>query len=477
MPTLIVDHEVQTAHPVYDHQDISDIGHLVDTLDRAPVVQSIADAIRGAERPRVIGVYGWWGSGKSYLLSLTIRRLLEANVNAKQQVIVCAFNPWRYEMEGDLAAGLIRALADVEQQFCGLNPPFFDPARYKSVAKGLLELVAGLGSFFGPIGETAAKLAKAIQDTTKAAQQETRADDSLSASTLPVCRVDQIKDRMEALVNSILSQAEAGDPGKEFRLAIFIDDLDRCAPSNLVRLFEWLKVHLSVKGCVYVLALDHVAAARAIVGEYKNYLEGQRDLAYGFRYLEKLVDFEYELQLAPKAELMAIRQVFPDSRAYRHLSDAARSMCGGDFPGIDRMNELLELRSLLTPRTMLKIAYRFRRALDLILGDSAAQARSLLPSGYPFWILFLVAMHYRLDPDCVDEFIRGRGIIYQLMTKAGSDKPGPWGSDPLTEFCQFADRFGASSGRTVQIPSLEVLSWLGAVVRENALPSQLLSLG
>jgi hypothetical protein len=43
-----------------------------------------------------------------------------------------------------------------------------------------------------------------------------------------------------------------------------------------------------------------------------------------------------------------------------------------------------------------------------------------------------------------------------------------WGTGPVREFCQFADRLGATSSSSLQLPSNELLFRLMAVVRENS---------
>lgn len=379
---------VQSRHPQFDHR-VEQIDDLYDDLGRKTMAQTIANEIRGTRRPRVIGVYGSWGSGKSYLLSQVITELLDHNRGSQQQVLVCVFNPWIYEMEGGLAPGLIKSLYNLEKQFPGRNPLLSETKSYKEIADSLLELLVEIGAALVPNGQSIVRLLG------KMAQAALRSEDEYGKvveSTLPKPVVDEVKDKMQKLVNAILEAARKQDSNKEYRLVIFIDDLDRCSPENMVRMFEWLKVHLLVEGCIYVLTLDHIAAARAIVGRYKEYLGEESDLAYGLRYLEKLVESEYELGITPKVELMALRQVLGTDTPYTKVSDLARDLRGEDFPGIQNIDKLLALRSLLTPRTMLKIVYKFKRAMDVILSESAAGLRNQLPSSYPFWILFLIAM-------------------------------------------------------------------------------------
>ena len=458
-------YEVQSRYPKFDWDAIEQIDGLVDDLDRETLACTIARELRGEARPRILGVYGWWGSGKSYLLSLVIRRIFADNqTDRKKRIIVCTFNPWRYEMEGSLAPALIKTLSNLEEQFKEHQADFLlkDSEEYKRIAKTLLDLILEIAPIVVPDQPLIAIASKVLTKGIETAQVGSKQQDTEG----PICIVDQVRDQMQALVNAILDAAYKADSTKEYRLVVFVDDLDRCSPENMVRMFEWLKVHLRVEGCTYVLALDHVAAARAIVGRYREYLTDEKDLAYGFRYLEKLVDSEYELQLAPKVELMALRQVYGRNTSYKRLSEAARALCGGDFPGIQSMNSALEIRSLLTPRTMLKIVYKFKQALDVILSDAAAEFRSQLPSAYPFWMLFLIAMYYRLDPDELDDFIRGRGSIFELMRKSQVESED-WGTGPKREFCQYAARFGETVGAGMQLPSPQILADLASIIREN----------
>ncbi|OAN46282.1 hypothetical protein A6A03_12955 [Chloroflexus islandicus] len=466
---------VQRPFLRFDHR-ITDIDHLADDLRRSSLANIIANDILSERPPSVIGVYGAWGSGKSYLLSQVIRELLERNrKGGKQQAIVCAFNPWQYEMEQNLAAGLIKTLANIESQFPDHqqekgyqlhNPSLGGKTTHRLIASYLIDLLIEVSPLVVPGGGVAAAAGKAIRSATTTFQQtkDQRAQPLL---------IDEVKGKMAELVEAILDSAHEADATKQkqYRLVIFIDDLDRCSPEQMVRMFEWLKVHMLVEGCTYVLALDHIAAARAIVGRYREYLGEDQDLAYGLRYLEKLIEVEYELGIARDVEQMAIRQVhYPHKVPYRRVSEMAQQLRGGDFPGVQHIDQLLSLRSLLVPRTMLKIVNRFKRVMEFLREHPLANQ---LPESYPFWVLFLIAMYYRLNPDHLDDFVRGRGTIYELMKNPGSVQSGQWGNGPFREFCQYADRFGASAGSSLQILRVEHLLVLASIVRESTFDGRL----
>lgn len=452
----------------FDH-NVENIEDLSDDLGREAIARAIAQEIRGDPRSRVIGVFGWWGSGKSYLLSLTAKQLLEGNRESNEQVLVGTFSPWRYEEDGDLAAGMVRSLYRLEEQFKHRNPSLCGPATYKAIAQALLDLVVGLAPAFGTAGLGVAAAGSLVRGV------GTRINASRAAAKAasPTSTVDQIRSTMEKLVEAIIHAAETADPSKSYRLVVLVDDLDRCSPENMVRMLEWLKNHLAAERCIYVLALDHVAAAQAIVGKYKEYLGAEPDVSYGFRYLEKIVDNEYALGLAPQVELMALRHVYGKTTQFHRLSGAARTVCGGDFPGVGMMDELLKLRSLQVPRTMLKLSARFRRVLELIIGESGNELRTQLPPSYPFWILLLTTMYYLLDPEYLSDLVLGRGRISTILTGQESlalNKPAPeFAKEPVREFVEYCSRVVAASGSTMRIPSKETLSQLASIVRQTVI--------
>ncbi|HKV85260.1 MAG TPA: P-loop NTPase fold protein [Ktedonobacterales bacterium] len=477
--------------PRFSH-DIEDLDELTDDLQRGAIADSVANLLRGpgnstVRYPRVIGVYGSWGSGKSYLLSQITSLLLAGNdTDHLEGIIVCMFSPWRYEVEGDLAPGLISTLSDIERQlFRGRreNPPLRGKA-YKAKARDLLNLlvgVIGIGLTLSPMGATAGtaveKLLRRVLDQMNKDEVDRKGASSSQPDTDPqsesiadeITQIAQIRTRMQGLVDAILDAARAADDRlRAWRLVIIIDDLDRCSPENMVQMFEWLKVHLLVDRCTYVLALDHIAAARAITGQYKKYLSDDEGLAYGFRYLEKLVEVEYELDLAPNVEAMAMRQVSGDHK-HRRLSEFARDVCGGDFYGIAFMNDLMNLRSLRVPRTALKMTYKFLSSLDIILREEGGRLRKQLPRSYPFWLLFLIAMYYRLDSDTLFDFVRGRGPVYHALRNPSLALDENGLKEPLREFCQFAQQVSTTAGTNMQIPSQQALRTLATIIRENTL--------
>jgi hypothetical protein len=81
-------------------------------------------------------------------------------------------------------------------------------------------------------------------------------------------------------------------------------------------------------------------------------------------------------------------------------------------------------------------------------------------------------MYYRLDPGDVDDFVRGRGVIYELMNQHEDVPSDKWPEDetsPEYEFCLFAREFNLLAGTSMPIPQPGKLQRLAAIIRENTL--------
>lgn len=72
---------------------------------------------------------------------------------------------------------------------------------------------------------------------------------------------------------------------------IFIDDLDRCLPENIIKLIENIKHFLSVDGCncVFILGIDKSALTSAIKARYGT------EIITGDEYLEKIINISFHI--------------------------------------------------------------------------------------------------------------------------------------------------------------------------------------
>jgi hypothetical protein len=233
---------------------------------------------------------------------------------------------------------------------------------------------------------------------------------------------DQIRLTMEFLIQRLVKKGR--------HLYVLVDDLDRCSPRNVVRLFEWFKNHLDVARCTYIIGLDHRMAARAIAGEYSRYTAagGKHNLDYGYRYLDKLFELDFEILPTPEAQSMALRKhgLTGDVAQWTH------KRLGKDFSDEAEMKALLGLPALWIPRVMIRTFGTYKMALDALLQadhDERIRLRNDLPSSYPFWLFLLCALHHLFSPDKAESFSRQdlrnaeKGAIGHVLNPEGDLEP------------------------------------------------------
>jgi hypothetical protein len=467
-----------TAPPEFDHQvnvfSARDSAATTDQLDRRRIAGFLAVKLLET-REAVVGVFGTWGSGKSFVLDLAINELF--HTSSAVRPIVCYFQPWRFEPDISLAPGLIMALQSVELQFPGLNPRF-DPGRLKQVRElgdSLWRLMRRAVSWLKPVAQGAAAGLGAIPPGVFPAKDITAAVAG-AVGALPDFTVDEpstwdparIRSKMTDLIAGLRDAAARAEQRRieDYRVVVVIDDLDRCGPDLMVDMLNWLKIHLSVEGCSFLLALDHEAAARAIVGRYREYLGETADMAYGLRYLEKIVDFEVELGRSELVERMAAQALGEGTDRVEELIERVLDRQGVRSREI---NQLMRLPTLQSPRTMLKIVNRFHEVLAAVQEQqrrhlSGESAGMQLPVDYPFWLLLLVAMYYRLAPGYIEAFCHGRRPLAGAQSGPGSGEV----PQPVHEFDEFLDWVVPAAGEGSPAPSASALEELYLAVRQVA---------
>lgn len=79
--------------------------------------------------------------------------------------------------------------------------------------------------------------------------------------------------------------------GKKPYIAIFIDDLDRCSPDNVVKTIESIKNYFSLEGChcVFIIGVDQDILKKGIHARYGT------DLISGEEYLEKIINISFHI--------------------------------------------------------------------------------------------------------------------------------------------------------------------------------------
>ena len=267
-----------------------------------------------------VGIFGDWGSGKTSLM-----RMLMDDVAAAGHRAVW-FDAWKYD-RASLSRALIQRVIDELRQEVQADEQasatlkdlelhlYQDTDReqegeltldWRGALKGTLKLgLSMLPVVGGGLAEIAkqfdAKGAGGVDDVIKSLKRE--------KVELHRERYQHLDEFQEAFARVLAPLTAAGK-----RLAIFIDDLDRCLPEDAIQVLETIKLYLEAEGCVFVVGADCQVIEKGIRMRYRDYLAaGEPCPISGADYLEKLVQVPFHLPPIEQEKLKSyITSLYPD---------------------------------------------------------------------------------------------------------------------------------------------------------------------
>jgi CheY-like chemotaxis protein len=250
-----------------------------------------------ASTPFTIGIEASWGRGKSSLMA-QLHQLLENTSEETDGVEIrpVSFNAWTAEGQ-DVLEGLVKSvLAAMDKN--ALRRALRNE-RLVSAVKVPILLLAGFLRVGGLVDEAWSRL-------------------SVDART---------RNQVNALVTKAMedwfeSARNTTSLGPDRLLVVFIDDLDRCSPANVLKIFEGLKLYLDAPGFVFVLGYDEGVVGEA-VAEQKQY----STRATGRDYIEKIVQIVFRIPQPTDEEVSdLLSQFLAESQTTELFDDAGRKL-------------------------------------------------------------------------------------------------------------------------------------------------------
>ncbi len=229
---------------------------LIDDVEETPthdfgsLSKTISNIMRNSTPHFTIGIYGEWGTGKTTLMKSIARNLVSDDDQNKEQVFLPIwFNAWKYEREENLASvSLMKTVG-----YAMANHDVFDPLS-RIIFKGLT--IVGK-DMMQQIAMQAVSKKRELADE----EMEEKMDylNKLYRESVYYEGLDKIKEQMASI------REEHGD----YRVVVFIDDLDRCSPVKALEVLESIKLFLDMEGFIFVIGLSHKTVTQLITQAYK----------------------------------------------------------------------------------------------------------------------------------------------------------------------------------------------------------------
>jgi tRNA A37 threonylcarbamoyladenosine biosynthesis protein TsaE len=253
--------------------------------------RSFEQIIRHSRAQFAIGIFGKWGSGKT-----TLMQAIEQGLTGREEVVPVRFSAWRYEREEHLIVPLLDTLraALAKRAEKEDDPDTKEKARKAArtigwAAKALLRGITLKGKL-PLVAEASIDFGKMLAEQPKDADADQ--PNSFYAASF---------DAMGAALTDYL--------GKERRVVVFVDDLDRCLPENALEVVEAMKLFFDQEGFVFVVGLDDRGIRREIDKRYgATTTDGAKtEGGDGRDYLKKIFQVPFSL---PRVSTDQIEQLF-----------------------------------------------------------------------------------------------------------------------------------------------------------------------
>jgi hypothetical protein len=305
----------------------------IDYLNFGYMVDMIANIATNRElSPSTIGLYGDWGSGKSSLMKLALKKIEEKNPKSRKEkdtvkTLCIEFNGWLFEGYEDtktsLCGAILDALADEER----FSKEVTDYAKVlikkidfkKILGKGIKY---GLDFFLtGGIGTLTDLTLSSVLSAIKASAGDVQAKD--------------IEDVLDKLKKDEKTRTEIKNFREEFKellkkskvenVVVFIDELDRCLPDTVLEVFEAMRLFLFVEGMSFIIGADERLIQYSIKSKYKEVPGNNLDI--GKEYLEKVIQYPLYIPQLTRAEVnqylacLLLRQTLTDNENFKEILD------------------------------------------------------------------------------------------------------------------------------------------------------------
>jgi len=264
---------------MYNDSPINDAKHFNFDI----YAQSIAKIVlnKNNKTPFTIAINGKWGSGKTTLMK-TIRNQLKSSSsnNEFRNVKTVWFDAWKYsECDSMLAALVLEILEEIERQ--GFVNNLKNNLSFATENMNKVEIIKDLFNKFTHSSATQNEWSQTLECRNK-----------LSFS-------DIFRDIMGKILRNFIMEKDENDfTDKKGVLVIFIDDLDRCSPKNIVNVLESINLFLDLEGCFFIIGTDVTVISNAIDCHYKDIKNFS-----GLEYIKKMIQLSFDLPLLKSEDI------------------------------------------------------------------------------------------------------------------------------------------------------------------------------
>lgn len=210
---------------------------------------------------KMLALFGEWGSGKTTILKYLEKELCE--IGEDFQVVF--FEAWKYEKDGNLPLSLLDVICE------------------KLEGKDQLKhnIMRSAYTFFKAFAKSTSINLGVVSINNKVFIEDVESEAKIKLSYYKTYK--EMEENFQKIEDELL--------GKEKKLIVFVDDLDRCEPENILNLLSAIKLFFTYgKRTIYFCGIDKEAVNKAVEIKYG-------DIIKSGEYLEKIFDISFNMPM------------------------------------------------------------------------------------------------------------------------------------------------------------------------------------
>lgn len=243
---------------------------LQDKIGREEIVDKICGLVGSLKKNKnfCLAINGAWGSGKSFVLGL-----IEEKLSKKQEYIIIKYDAWENTFYSDPLIAILSCVIDgIEEKLYLVERT---EEKVKKAVKTGVNTLAKLSTKIGKLKAVIEGIKTIIKDfhnpIDTAALYDFKSYQKLLTAT-------------KEILNEITQAGEYR--GKQTKLVILVDEIDRCLPDEQLKILERLHHLFDVKNCAVIVTMNQICVAETVKTIYG---------IDGYEYLRKFFNFTFRL--------------------------------------------------------------------------------------------------------------------------------------------------------------------------------------
>jgi Cdc6-like AAA superfamily ATPase len=360
-----------------------------DTIGFEPYVTALSRVLSHPQTmtPLTVGIYGPWGSGKTSFMK-QVKFQVDAREDTAREIKQVWFNAWKYDIQVKLWAAFLQAIlvqleadmlwpvklwkrADAITRSAGRLTAYSNMVALAAIVLIVVilgpELITAYKSELAPqspspfltvlAGHSAWWLIAIITLLTRFPAIGRFLQKVWRPVGVNLRAIASGKDFANTVTSLADFQKEFRNAldvylGRNGRLIVYIDDLDRCSPQSTVEVIETINVFLDTERCIFVLGMDHDRITLSIEAKYRELIELEKrrrsgdtseepdetraDRPYGEHFLDKIIQVPLSIPRPSREDIESFVAPLFGSRepedviAARTVTPSAEERSGGE---------------------------------------------------------------------------------------------------------------------------------------------------